>query len=60
MSLVKPTYCQAKVACRWVEIVLLLNPLFFRMLGYTEGLPRQGSVYGLARENEEFSMTEVG
>ena len=43
-----------------VEIVLLLNPHIVRMLGYTVGLPRQGSVYGRAREDEEFAMTEVG
>ena len=29
------------------------------MLGYTEGHPRQRSVYGIAREDEEFGLTEV-
>ena len=56
---------EATVACRWglhFEVVfefLVVKVVITRMLGYTEGHPRQRSVYGIAREDEEFGLTEV-
>ena len=32
----------------------------FRMLGFTVGIARQRSVFGSAREDEEFVVTQVG
>ena len=55
---------EAKVACRSVkrwslDSFLVETHIIARMLGFTDGLPRQQSAYGTARKDEEFAITEV-
>ena len=46
-------------SCLEAAFLVKTHTLAARMLGYTKGLPRQRSAYGIAREDEEFAITEV-